>query len=446
MNQQPWMATEHDGWRKMRLKWTTESVQNGVWGEDAQGNETDIICVRVADFDRECGRVDISNPTLRSIAQSQKTSCLLRNGDLLLEKSGGGDLQPVGAVVLYDHNEEAVCSNFVARIRVRKNFSPRFLRYLHTSLYFGRVNLRSIKQTTGIQNLDSESYFDELICVPPLAEQQAIADLLDRETERLDALLAEKERLLELLAEKRRSLITRAVTRGLNPDVSLRDSSLSWLGEIPEHWRTLRLKFAVSGIDQGWSPQCDNFPAEEGQWGVLKTGCVNGGIFNPSENKRLPDDIEPLLEIEVKTGDVLMSRASGSVDLIGSVALVQGLPSARLLLSDKTYRLRLHSRIIDAEFFVLVMGSAVMRYQIKGVISGAEGLANNIAQSDIREFLLALPSLDEQRAIVAHIEAETKKLDALRAATEHTIKLLKERRAALIAAAVTGQLTVGVET
>jgi len=179
---------------------------------------------------------------------------------------------------------------------------------------------------------------------------------------------------------------------------------------------------------------------------VLKTGCVNGGIFAPHESKALPEDIEPPLESEVKQGDVLMSRASGSRALIGSAAMVVEQPPARLLLSDEIYRLRLREDIITADFCVLTMGSTTLHHQIEGAISGAEGLANNIAQSDIRELLIPLPPLPEQHAIVAHIAAETAKLDALREATERTLGLLKERRAALIAATVTGKISLEMTT
>src|SRR5690606_14097649 len=109
--------------------------------------------------------------------------------------------------------------------------------------------------------------------------QVSIANYLDRETARIDGLIAEKERMLALLEEKRAALISRVVTRGLDPNAPLKPSGQEWLGEIPAHWRVERAKFAVSGIDQGSSPQCYSFPAEPGEWGVLKTGCVNGGEF-----------------------------------------------------------------------------------------------------------------------------------------------------------------------
>ena len=87
-------------------------------------------------------------------------------------------------------------------------------------------------------------------------------------------------------------------------------SGVEWLGDVPAHWEVKRLKFALEGIEQGWSPQCENQPADEGEWGVLKVGCVNGNEFDPFENKRLPDDLAPISKYEIRTGDILMSRAN----------------------------------------------------------------------------------------------------------------------------------------
>jgi type I restriction enzyme S subunit len=165
-------------------------------------------------------------------------------------------------------------------------------------------------------------------------------------------------------------------------------------------------------------------------------------MFNQQENKSLPLNLAPPLDLEVKPGDIVMSRASGSTELIGSVALVPEGTRSRLLLSDKTYRILLDTTRATQSYFVIALGSDVGRVQVQEVVSGAAGLANNIAQGDIKEFAIPLPPVDEQVAIVDYITAETAKLDALRAATERTIALLKERRAALIAATVTGKINV----
>jgi type I restriction enzyme, S subunit len=168
-----WLGEMPAHWQVKRLKATVTVCQNGIWGDEPDG-ERDILCVRVADFDRVALRVDLSNPTLRSIEPGLARDRMLVAGDLLLEKSGGGDLQPVRAVVVYDHNARAVCSNFIARMTVAKGFIPRFRVYLHAVLYAARLNVRSIKQSTGLQNLDSQTYLTEQVALPDSKEQLAI--------------------------------------------------------------------------------------------------------------------------------------------------------------------------------------------------------------------------------------------------------------------------------
>ena len=322
------------------------------------------------------------------------------------------------------------------------SIEPRFLRSVCLSSRFvGDVDA----STFGSKMPRAEWDFigNMPVPVPDPDTQKAIADYLDRETARLDVLVAAKQRLLGLLAEKRLAIVTRAVTRGLDPRAPMRDSGVPWLGAIPAHWDFRRLKFLLAGIDQGASPACFNSPTGAGSFGVLRTGCVNGGVFREKENKALPWQPIGTLPTLVKVGDVLMSRASGSVNLVGSVALVEKEPSAKLLLSDKIFRLNIEPAVIDSRYLVLAAGTPSFRHQVRAVISGAEGLANNIAKSDVLDLGVTVPPLDEQRRIADVIGCSTARMDRLQTRTHDTISIIKERRAALIAAAVTGKLDVG---
>jgi len=184
--------------------------------------------------------------------------------------------------------------------------------------------------------------------------------------------------------------------------------------------------------------------ADLDEWGVLKAGCVNGWDFDPSENKRLPENVEPLTHYEIRQGDVLMSRANTTA-LLGSTVLVREV-RPRLLLCDKLYRLCVNESSLCKEYLVAFLRSPAGRYEFERDATGASNSMQNIGQDSVRNLWLPIPPLDEQRAIVAHISAETAKLDALRSATERTIALLKERRAALIAAAVAGRMTIHENT
>ena len=360
-------------------------------------------------------------------------------GDVLFAASGE-TIEEIGkSAVNLLHG--ARCGGDVVILRPTEPFIARFLGYATDA-----APVAAQKSLAGRGSTVKHIYPDELrevvIAVPPVDEQQAIADFLDRETARLDALVDTKQRLLDLVAEKRKAIIATAVTRGLDPKVKLRDSDVPWLGEIPPHWDLTRLKFHLNGITQGWSPQCEALPSGPDEWGVLKAGCVNGDTFNAEENKRLPDHETPLPEIEVHPRDVVMSRAN-TTELVGSAAIAPADLRPRLLLSDKLYRLEVKADELMPEFLVHFLRTASGRFDFERRASGASNSMQNISQEVVQNLWLPVPPMKEQHAIVEHIAREAAKLDAVRAATERTTALLKERRAALIAAAVTGQLDVG---
>ena len=237
-----WLGEVPEHWEVRRLRETNASIVSGAWGEDPNGNSNDIACVRVADFDRRWLRTRTNNLTLRHIGTADIAKRSLTRGDLLLEKSGGGDLQPVGAVVLYDSDTPAICTNFIARLRVADGFTSKYLLALHFALYAMRINVRSIKQTTGIQNLDIASYFNELAPSPPLPEQRAIVSYLGYVDQHVRGYVSAKRKLIGLLEEEKQAIVNRAVTRGLDPNVRLKPSGVQWLGDVPEHWEVPRLR------------------------------------------------------------------------------------------------------------------------------------------------------------------------------------------------------------
>ena len=206
-----WLGDVPAHWDITRISESINACVNGVWGSEPDGIN-DLPCVRVADFDRDRLRVNISEPTIRAIMPSERQRRILKTGDLLLEKSGGGDLSPVGAVMLFDHTVSAVCSNFISRVSIKDGFDSTFLVYFHYALYSIRLNTRSIKQTTGIQNLDSSAYLSERVAFPSLPEQTAIAEYLDKTTAKIDAVIARTHREIELISEYRTRLIADVVT------------------------------------------------------------------------------------------------------------------------------------------------------------------------------------------------------------------------------------------
>jgi len=264
-----------------------------------------------------------------------------------------------------------------------------------------------------------------MLPVPPLPQQRAIADYLDRETARLDALVAAKKRVLGLLAEKRRALITRAVTGGLDPRALLRDSGIPWLGEIPEHWEIERARWLFRERDQR---------SDSGEEELLTVSHLTG-VTPRSEKDVNMFEAETTEGYKVcLAGDLVINTLWAWMGAMG-VSRVDGIVSP----AYNVYRPgpRLDPTFIDALVRIPVFAQEVIRYS-KGVWSSRLRLY----PQGFFEVYLPVPPIEEQRAIVAHIAAETAKLDTMRSATERTIALLKEHRAALIAAAVTGKIDV----
>jgi type I restriction enzyme S subunit len=285
--------------------------------------------------------------------------------------------------------------------------------------------------------VNRETLSEIRIPVPEPETQRAIADFLDAETARIDALITAKENLLAILAEKRRALITQTVTRGLDPHVPLRDSGIPWLGEIPAHWEDVRLRFLVDRIEQGWSPQADASEPTADEWGVLKLSAVSRGKFDPGAAKAMPSELEPRIEYEVREGDFLLTRAN-TPSRVGDACFVET-TRPMLMLCDLIYRLRLRGDRIRGKYLCHFLVLPIGRTQIEADARGTSNSMVKISQEHIKGWRVPVPPVEEQVAIVEFLDRETGALDEMERATLLTVRLLRERREAVIAAAVTGQ-------
>lgn len=306
----------------------------------------------------------------------------------------------------------------------RHNQDSRYLNWLfRSSTYAVGYTLQSRGVRIGQAEIDNDQYRVMPVLLPSIGEQRAIADYLDRETARVDTLIEEQQRLIELLRERRLAVIENAVRRA----ASRTDGQ--------------RLKHVVVGVNQGWSPQCYSWPADGvEEWAVLKTGAPNGGIFRPYENKELPESETPRVGAVVRRGQLIVSRAS-TKELVGSAAVVDG-DYPRLMLSDKLYAFDLDPTKAVPEYVSMVLGTAAWRGMIELEATGSSPSMQNISQADILNLPMALPPIEQQRLTMRTVDAQTTTIDALIAETERFIELSRERRAALIAAAVTGQIDV----
>ncbi len=290
------------------------------------------------------------------------------------------------------------------------------------------------------QNLSFLDFKRMLILTPPPEEQAAIVRFLDYANAKIERAIRAKRKLIGLLNEQKQAIIHRAVTRGVDPNVKLKPSGIPWIGDVPKHWEVRRLRTMVHTIDQGISPQAIGFVAEGNSWGVLKSGCVNHGVFRQTEHKQLSSALVIDPSIVVKVGDVIISRACGSPKLVGSVGRVRTL-DYRLILSDKTFR-AVFKLFVNVDFIVYAMNSPYYRQQVEQAISGAEGMANNLPLSELRSFVFFVPPSDEAKVIASFIDHELDQIIKEIVRGEREIALLREYRTTLTAEVVTGKLDV----
>ena len=430
-----WLGNVPENWPIFPLKRSVDGCVNGLWGDEPDG-ENDIAVIRVADFERYFSTVGLDKLTYRSITPKERQSRLIKSGDLLIEKSGGGEKTLVGCVVSFNHEFEAITSNFVARMRPLAEFNSHFLCYAFSSLYHGRVNYPSVKQVTGIQNLDAESYLQERFSFPGRIEQIQIVRFLDHETARIDALIEEQQRLIELLKEKRQAVISHAVTKGLDPTVPMKDSGVEWLGEVPAHWDVTRLRricVEINDINHVMPAAVDSGVSFLSAKDLLDDGTLN---FTTDIKMISEDDFKVLSKkILPRRDDIIYSRIGAC---LGKARLVE--TDERFLVSYSCCVIRLIETIACPRFIQRFLDGEMTLTEAKIRTQGIG--VPDLGLGEIGRFPIVLPPKREQQQIASYLDDKSKKFDPLIGEAERATNFLRERRSALISAAVTGKIDV----
>lgn len=411
--------------KNIRLKFLFEKHIGGAWGnEPTESNST--VCLRAADFITEKIINKDYDLTRRSFTDDEILNKGLKKGDLIIEKSGGGDNQPVGRVVRFTLNEAALCSNFMEVLRPKENvLNPSFGAFLMYSLWARRIVFNSIKQTTGIQNLDMDSYLDYKVSIPSIEIQCRIVDFLEKETEFIDNLIAVKEKQIQLLIEKRQAIISHAVTKGINPNVKLRDSGIEWLGEIPEHWEIERSKWLFSERNER---------SEFGDEEMLTVSHITG--VTPRSEKNVN-----MFEAETNegykichSGDLVINTLWAWMGAMG-VAPMDGIVSP-------AYHVYTPSTLLNSSYIDYIARLPIFAIEVTRYSKGVWSSRLRLYPEGFFEVYFPVPPIEEQAEIVGYLEKEIIKIDCLIEVTQKSIELLKERRTALITEAVTGQLEI----
>ena len=429
-----WLDDIPAHWNFDAIKRVVALVESGVSvnavDEPANSNEVGVLktsCVYSGIFDPDENKSVVEE-------EISRVACPIRAGTLIVSRMNTPAL--VGAAGLV--KEDA--SNLFLPDRLWQvhlaGVLPEFAHYwTATPSYRAQVQMACAGTSASMQNLSQDEFLQFVLPLPSSDEQQAIATFLDRETAKIDALIAEQEKLLALLAEKRQATISHAVTKGLNPDAPMKDSGIPWLGEVPVHWevkplmwltdaaRPIMYGIVLPGPDVG-----EGIP-------ILKGGNVKPSRMRLDEMARTTPDIEaPYARARLKAGDLVYS-------IRGSIGDCEAVPDE---LEGSNITQDVARVAINSENFARwarwCLLSTAVREDLACESLGAAVRGVNIF--DLKRARLPVPPLSEQAEIASFVDQEVEKLDQLGASAERGIKLLQERRGALIAAAVTGQIDV----
>lgn len=432
-----WIGEIPEGWEVSSLKNLLVRIGNGAWGFDQQNDDHDIVCIRIADFDFE--NLCLKNQesfTIRNFTTSTIQKLLLQNGDILIEKSGGGDLTPVGRVVEFNLSINAVCSNFIEILRPKNSVNSKYLLNLLASCYHTGLTVKYIKQTTGIQNLDLTTFLDEKTTYCNYKEQQAIADYLDRKSELIDSTIEKQKTVIEKLKLYKQSVITEAVTKGLDPTVTMKPSGIEWIGDIPENWEVIRLRYIGS---------CQNGISKSSEFFGVGFPFVN--YSDVYQNFVLPLNVSGLINSTIKErdtlsvleGDVFFTRTSETIEEIGFTStclhtIDNGIFSGFLI------RFRPNKNVLSKNFSKYYFCSQIHRlYFVKemNLVTRA-----SLSQELLKKMPILLPPLPEQQAIADYLDTKCSQIDTIIEQKQKLIEKLSSYKKSLIYECVTGKREV----
>jgi type I restriction enzyme S subunit len=308
--------------------------------------------------------------------------------------------------------------------------------YLRSWLIHAEQYMPLFSSSNTQENLNAAKVRSLSTLRPPLLEQVTIATFLDRETAKIDALVAEQQRLIELLKEKRQAVISHAVTKGLNPDAPMKPSGIEWLGDVPAHWAVAPLK-RVATVITGVAKGKDLSGRQTTPVPYLRVANVQDGYLDLEDVAEIEIPVRDLEKQSLHPGDVLMNEG-GDFDKLGRGCLWGGEISP-CITQNHVFAVRPHA--VTPSWLNMVTSSAYAQFYFMGRAKQSTNLAS-ISSTNLMELPVTLPPTSEQPAIVSFVLSTCSGLDALVVEAQAQIELLMERRTALISAAVTGQIDV----
>lgn len=401
-------------WCVDRIRDRLENIVGGEWGDDPDAHDegVEIPVIRVADI----RGLDVATDdlTIRRVKETKLLNRLIGSRTVLIEKSGGGELQPVGRAVLGRNiKSDAICSNFMAKTDCGATVIPSFMAYLLDASYSCGINKAHIQQTTGIQNLRVTDYLNTKAPFPPLSEQQRIAAYLDASCKTIDAAVATKEKQIDILEELYRAELHSAFDR---PE---------WLHE--------RVKDVTTKIGSGVTPEGGAANYLDEGIPLLRSQNVHfDGLRLEDVAFISPETHADMFGSQIKPQDVLLNITGASIGRCTYVpdGFGEGNVNQHVCIIRPNHQ-------IYYRFLAAYLSSPLGQSEVFSGFTGAS--RQGLGQRDLGSILVPLPTLDVQLQVVAKIEKQTRKNKEVRAILEKQIATLSDYRKSLIHECVTGQ-------
>lgn len=407
-----WLGEIPSHWEVVRLKYIAELSGNKISNSESQ-------YVGLENVESKTGKFKVTEGIV-----SEGVSNTFEKDNLLF-----GKLRPYLAKS-WLANFSGICSSEFL-VLDSKLVHPKFLKYMTlTDEFVEQVN----SSTYGTKMPRASWDFIGLLPLPVMdySLSETIANFLDYETAQIDTLIEKQQTLIQLLKEKRQAVISHAVTKGLNPDAPMKDSGVEWLGKVPEHWVVKRLKYISPKVGVGLVINPSTYTQDEGVYFIFG-GDVKEFSFDLTKTRR----------ISQKNSDILKPSQLHHRDL---VSIRVGYPGVTAVVTEELEGANCASIIIirrgrfNSDWLCAAMNIWVGKQQVNNASYGAAQKQFNV--SDAIEFIFPVPPENEQNDIALYVEESLKKFDELTNKAQLQIELLRERRTALISAAVTGKIDV----
>lgn len=413
-----WLGEIPEHWEVVKINKIVTFV-NGYAFENFDFNPIfEIPVIRIGDMQKE--KILYDN-CLKTKEKEKLKQFLISNNDILIALSGA----TTGKIAFCDTDNKAYINQRVAIVRSKL----KLVKYYFLTRGFSLL-IELACNGSAQPNISTKEIGEFKIPLPPLKEQEQIANFLDEKCKKIANFIEKKEKLITLLKEQKQALINETITKGLDKNINFKDSGIEWLGEIPQHWRIVKLKYvAFTNIGLVYIPDDIIENPDEG-YPVLRANNIQNGKI----------DYQDLIYIKSKqigkkqiisSGDLLMCVRNGSENLLGKTAKIQ----------DGYFSFGAFTAIIKSQFndyFYWIFQTNMLRKSIAS-FSASNGIGQ-ISQDDIKNFIISFPPLKEQEQIAQFLDSEISKIDKIIEKTKKQIKLIKEYKTTLINQAVCGRI------